>query len=324
MKLQKKNIAIIAGGDSVEHDISLSSANTVLENIDKLLYNPFLVHLKKNNFLVLYKNKKIKLDKKDFSFKYESKNYKFDKVFLLVHGPPAENGEIQEYFKNLKIPHSTCSEYISKLTFNKYLCNKKLVELGFNCAISILHKENSKFKESSNIKLPCFVKPNKSGSSFGVQKVKSHEDLHLAIKNALKYDNEAIIEEEIIGKEISCGVFIDKHDNIIALPLTEIISNNEFFDYKAKYEGESEEITPAEINQNLTNKIKNTSIDIYKKMNLRGICRIDFILNKQNPYVIEINTIPGMSKESIIPQQIKAAGIKLSEVITMSLQNANI
>lgn len=323
MKLKKKNIAILAGGDSAEHEISLSSANTILKNINKSIYNPFLIHLKKNNFIALHKNKKIKLDKKDFSFKYENNKYIFDQVFIVIHGPPAENGEIQNYFKDLNIPHSTCSSNISKLTFNKYLCNKKLIELGFKCAISILHKENSKFKKSYNIQLPCFVKPNRSGSSFGIQKVISSTHLNSAIKNALKYDNEVIIEEEIKGKEISCGVFCDKSD-ITALPLTEIISYNDFFDYKAKYEGESDEITPAKINQNLSKKIKNTSIEIYKKMNLKGICRIDFILKNKTPYVIEINTIPGMSKESIIPQQIKAAGIKMSEVITMSLSNANI
>ena len=198
------------------------------------------------------------------------------------------------------------------------------MSLGFNCAKSILYVENSKFEESHELNLPLFVKPNKSGSSFGVQKVKTNGSLQSAIKNALKYDNEVIIEEEIKGKEISCGVFSNKYNQTIALPLTEIISNNEFFDYKAKYEGESQEITPAEINQNISKKIKNTSIDIYKKMNLKGICRIDFILKNKTPYVIEINTIPGMSKESIIPQQIKAAGIKMSEVITMSLSNANI
>ena len=324
MKIKKKNIAILAGGDSAEHEISLSSANTVLKEIDKTLYNPFLIHYKSNRFLALYKNKKIKLDKKDFSFEYENKKYKFHKVFIVIHGPPAENGEIQNYFKNLNIPHSACSSSVSKLTFNKYLCNKKLVSLGFNCAISILYVENSKFEESHELNLPLFVKPNKSGSSFGVQKVKTKTSLQSAIKHALKYDNEVIIEEEIKGKEISCGVFSDKHNQTIALPLTEIKSYNEFFDYRAKYEGESQEITPAEINQNISKKIKDISIDIYKKMNLKGICRIDFILKNKTSYVIEINTIPGMSKESIIPQQIKATDIKMSEVITMSLSNANI
>ena len=324
MKLKKKNIAILGGGDSAEHEISLSSANTLLKEIDKTLYNPFLIHFKSNSFFALYKNKKIKLDKKDFSFEHENKKYKFNEVFIVIHGPPAENGEIQNYFKNLNIPHSTCSSSVSKLTFNKYLCNKKLVSLGFNCAKSILYVENSKFKEPHELNLPLFVKPNKSGSSFGVQKVKTNGSLKSAIKNALKYDNEVIIEEEVKGKEISCGVFSNKYNQTIALPLTEIISNNEFFDYKAKYEGESQEVTPAEINQNISKKIKNTSIDIYKKMNLKGICRIDFILKNKTPYVIEINTIPGMSQESIIPQQIKAAGIKMTEVITMSLSNANI
>ena len=324
MKLKKKNIAILGGGDSAEHEISLSSANTLLKEIDKTLYNPFLIHFKNNSFFALYKNKKIKLDKKDFSFEHENKKYKFNEVFIAIHGPPAENGEIQNYFKNLNIPHSTCSSSVSKLTFNKYLCNKKLVSLGFNCAKSILYVENLKFEEPHELNLPLFVKPNKSGSSFGVQKVKTNGSLKSAIKNALKYDNEVIIEEEIKGKEISCGVFSNKYNQTIALPLTEIISNNEFFDYKAKYEGESQEVTPAEIDQNLSKKIKNTSIDIYKKMNLKGICRIDFILKDKTPYVIEINTIPGMSQESIIPQQIKAAGIKMTEVITMSLSNANI
>ena len=232
---------------------------------------------------------------------------------------------IQPYFDKLNIPYSACDHEVSKLTFNKYLCNQKLKELGFNCANSVLYSNNEVSIDYviDNITFPCFVKPNKSGSSFGVQKIKDSHTIHTAIQHALKYDEEVIIEEEINGKEISCGIYKDNNE-ITPLPLTEIKSKNDFFDYNAKYNGEAEEITPAKINKNLTRKIHKISTDIYQILKLKGICRIDFIIKNDIPYIIEINTIPGLSKESIIPQQIKAANRNLSEVITLCLTKVNI
>tara|TARA_B100000780_G_scaffold264090_1_gene218473 strand:- start:69 stop:803 length:735 start_codon:yes stop_codon:yes gene_type:complete len=242
---------------------------------------------------------------------------------MALHGSPAENGLIQPYFDNLNIPYTSCNAKISALTFNKYECNKKLKELGFNCAESYLHTKGDKVIEKKIIdivKLPCFVKPNEAGSSFGISKVKKKEDLKKAINSALNYDNKVLIEQFLDGTEISCGVY--NKNNVQALPITEIVTENEFFDYQAKYEGKSQEITPARISKELTIEIQKLTTDIYKAMKLSGICRIDYIIVNEKPYIIEINTIPGLTEESIIPQQVKSANLKLSVIFESCLVNS--
>ncbi len=319
-----ENIAILTGGDSAEYNISILSAKTVLSNLSNK-YKGYIINLKKNVFTVITNTNSIPVDTKDFSFIYEGNRIKIKKVFMALHGPPAENGIIQKYFDKLNIKYTSCNSSISELTFHKYNCNNKLRNLGFKCANSYLYSYNKEISSTNilhKINLPCFVKPNAAGSSYGVSKVKKEENLKKAIKNALLYDKEVIIEEAITGKEISCGVFFNGKKPV-ALPITEIQTENEFFDYSAKYKGESNEITPANISKNMTQNIQQTSINIYKKMNLKGICRIDFIINNNTIYVIEINTIPGLSKESIIPQQIKSANMKLSEFFNLCLMYTN-
>jgi D-alanine-D-alanine ligase len=243
---------------------------------------------------------------------------------MALHGSPAENGLIQPYFDNLNIPYTSCSAKVSALTFNKYDCNNKLKVLGFSCASSFLFKKGDDIMEEEIIKIveiPCFVKPNGAGSSFGISKVRKKEDLKKAIQNALKYDNKVIIEQFLDGIEVSCGVFCYEN-NIQALPITEIITENEFFDYQAKYEGKAQEITPARINKKLTIEIQKLTTDIYKAMGLRGICRIDYIIMNKKPYIIEINTIPGLTEESLIPQQVKSANLKLSVIFKSCLVNS--
>jgi D-alanine-D-alanine ligase len=240
---------------------------------------------------------------------------------MALHGSPAENGLIQPYFDNLNIPYTSCNAKVSALTFNKYECNKKLKELGFNCATSFLYKKENNIVEQEIIecvKLPCFVKPNGAGSSFGISKVKKKEDLTKAINSALQHDNKVLIEQFIDGIEISCGVYTNKN-NTQALPITEIVTENEFFDYQAKYEGKSQEITPARISKKLTIEVQKLTTDIYKAMELSGICRIDYIIMNEKPYIIEINTIPGFTEESIIPQQVKSANLKLSLIFESCL-----
>ena len=315
-----ENIGILTGGDSAEYNISILSAKTVLSNLSDQ-YKGYIVHLKKNIFTVTIKTNSIAVDTKDFSFTYKRKKIKIRKVFMALHGPPAENGVIQRYFDKLNIKYTSCNANVSRLTFHKYNCNNKLKNLGFKCAKSHLHTYNKKVSAKDiikKIKLPCFVKPNGSGSSYGISKVNKESELEGAIKNSLLYDKEVVIEEAIIGMEVSCGVFFNGTTSI-ALPITEIETKNEFFDYSAKYNGESNEITPARISEEMTRNIQNTSINIYNQMNLRGICRIDFIINNNAIYVIEINTIPGLSKESIIPKQIKSARMRLSEIFTLCL-----
>ena len=316
-----KNIAILTGGDSAEYDISILSANTVLQHLNPELFKAYIIHLKNDKFTVLIKEIKIDLDKSNFTFEVENKRISFDAIFMALHGSPAENGLIQPYFDNLNIPYTSCNAKVSALTFNKYECNKKLKELGFNCATSFLYKKENNIVEQEiidRVKLPCFVKPNGAGSSFGISKVKKKEDLTKAINSALQHDNKVLIEQFIDGIEISCGVYTNQN-NIQALPITEIVTENEFFDYQAKYEGKSQEITPARISKKLTIEVQKLTTDIYKAMELSGICRIDYIIMNEKPYIIEINTIPGFTEESIIPQQVKSANLKLSVIFESCL-----
>ena len=316
-----KNIAILTGGDSAEYDISILSANTVLQHLNPELFKGYIIHLKDDKFTVLIKEIKIEVDKSNFTFELENKRISFDAIFMALHGSPAENGLIQPYFDNLNIPYTSSNAKVSALTFNKYECNKKLKELGFNCATSFLYKKENNIVEQEiidRVKLPCFVKPNGAGSSFGISKVKKKEDLTKAINSALQHDNKVLIEQFIDGIEISCGVYTNQN-NIQALPITEIVTENEFFDYQAKYEGKSQEITPARISKKLTIEVQKLTTDIYKAMELSGICRIDYIIMNEKPYIIEINTIPGFTEESIIPQQVKSANLKLSVIFESCL-----
>ena len=316
-----KNIAILTGGDSAEYDISILSANTVLQHLNPELFKGYIIHLKDDKFTVLIKEIKIEVDKSNFTFEVENKRISFDAIFMALHGSPAENGLIQPYFDNLNIPYTSCNAKVSALTFNKYECNKKLKELGFNCPTSFLYKKENNIDEQEiidRVKLPCFVKPNGAGSSFGISKVKKKEDLTKAINSALQHDNKVLIEQFIDGIEISCGVYTNQND-ILALPITEIVTENEFFDYQAKYEGKSQEITPARISKKLTIEVQKLTTNIYKAMELSGICRIDYIIMNEKPYILEINTIPGFTEESIIPQQVKSANLKLSVIFESCL-----
>jgi len=311
-----KEIAILTGGDSAEHEISLQSANVVLNNLNPEKYRGTLIHIKEGKWTAIFENKTIEINKKDFSILQNSSKKYFDFVFMALHGPPAENGTLQPYFDSLNLPYSSCNSHVSALTFNKIECNKKLAELGFRCAKSMnLKKEEEIDKDEiiNTLGLPCFIKPNQAGSSFGISKVKSKSEIDEAINNALKHDKMVLIEEFIEGIEVSCGVRI-LNNKARSFPITEIVTENDFFDYEAKYKGLSKEITPARISKELTEQIQKTTEEIYNKMELRGICRIDYIIMNQLPYIIEINTIPGLSEESILPKQAKEAGISLSEL----------
>ena len=318
-----KNIAILTGGDSAEYDISLLSANTILQHLNPELFNGYIIHLKNDKFTAHVNKKEIDINRTDFTFELENKLVSFDTVFMALHGTPAENGLIQPYFDNLNIPYTSCNATVSALTFDKYECNKELKELGFNCASSFLYHKGDKIDIKEILKtvgLPCFVKPNGAGSSYGISKVIHKLDLITAINHALEHDKKVLIEQFINGTEISVGVF-SNGESIEVLPITEIVSENEFFDYQAKYEGKSEEITPARISKQLTTEVQKTTVDVYKAMQLSGICRIDYIIMSQKAFVIEINTIPGLSEESIIPQQVNAANLKLSAIFETCLLN---
>tara|TARA_B100000900_G_C20600014_1_gene725080 strand:- start:1519 stop:2472 length:954 start_codon:yes stop_codon:yes gene_type:complete len=316
-----ETIAILTGGDSAEESISIQSAETVLKYLDKNKYIGYIVTLKNNKYTV----KDIELNIQDFSFVLANTKITFDKVLIALHGPPAENGLIQNYFDEINIPYTSCDANVSAITFNKYKCNNKLKKCGFKTANSVLinlDKNQTKKNIQNNINLPFFVKPNQCGSSYGISKVNHKNEFNDAVHLAQKYDTDIIIEESLNGVEVSCGVF--KNDKkIIPLPITEIVSHNDFFDYEAKYLGKSDEITPARISKEIYSKVQNITKEIYSKMNLSGFCRIDYIIQKDIPYVIEINTIPGLSENSIIPKQLAYANIKLKDFFTLCLNNIN-
>ncbi|MAO71206.1 MAG: D-alanine--D-alanine ligase [Flavobacteriales bacterium] len=318
-----KEIAVLTGGDSAEYEISLQSAQVVLNNLNSKKYNGTIVHIKDGKWTAIIDGKHIHINKKNFTLELNSSIIRFDYVFMALHGPPAENGDLQLYFDNLNLPYSSCNSKVSALTFNKLKCNQKLSQLGFRCAKSLHVKKEDKIenkKINETIGLPCFIKPNQAGSSFGVSKVYTEDEITDAIQNALLHDNTVLIEQFIDGIEVSCGVGIID-DKITAFPITEIISKNDFFDFDAKYNGLSEEITPARISDSIRVKIKKITEKIYLKMNLKGICRVDFIIMNETPYIIEINTIPGLSEESIIPKQAKELGISLTQLFDNCIES---
>jgi len=316
----KKNIAVIGGGDSSEWVISVKSAQEVTSWIDKDKFNVFVVSIRGNEWLVKTENADFPINRADFSFE----KAKFDYAMIIIHGTPGENGILQSYFDLLRIPYQTCGVFTSALTFNKFACKVYLKEFGIIMADSVMVREGDTPDYNSIISqlgLPLFVKPNNAGSSFGVTKVSQKEMLPEALKLALKEDNEVIIEAFLSGTEITCG--IGPIDGVVKnFPITEIVSKKDFFDFEAKYTtGMSEEITPARISDALKIKCNEINMKIYKALNCKGIVRIDYIIKDQEPYFLEINTVPGMSPNSIIPQQIRAMGLDITKVLSRIIED---
>jgi len=319
----KKNIAILRGGNSKEIEISFKSANVVFQSIDKKKYTPYIVHIEKNNWNLIDGKKKWPIQRADFSCLINHKKITFDGVFMAIHGSPGEDGTLQAYFDLISIPYNCSGIFESSLTFNKAMCNALLKQFNILSgeAVIMFDKTDFSVKEiKRKIGFPCFVKPNRAGSSFGISKVIGPDKLFDALEIAFEYDQQVIVESFIDGVEVSCGI-IEKKGELIALPLTEVSTENDFFDYEAKYQGKSSEITPARIKKQESEKIKSISKDIFKILHLKGIVRLDFILKDNKVYLIEVNTVPGFSKESIIPQQALSYGISLKELFGISLEN---
>jgi len=310
-----KKVAVIEGGYSSEKAISIKSAKTVFDNLDRAKFSPTRVLIDKNEWTAYDSQGRYPIDKNDFSFIKNGQKEIFEHAFIVIHGTPGEDGKLQGYLDMAGIPYNTSSAAITALTFQKFHCNQFLKTFGVNVAESVLIKPEDKINEKEiieKVKLPCFVKPTDGGSSFGITKVKSEDELFPAIKKAFETGTEVIVEENIEGRELTCGVYVDREE-IKALPITEIISENEYFDYDAKYNGKSKEITPADLDEETTDKIKVLTKEIYGILGMRGIVRMDYILSKDEaPFLIEINSVPGMSKESIIPQMAKVGNIELS------------
>jgi len=309
----KIKVAILTGGESAELEISLASAKVVSQNLNTQKYDIFTVNISSFPWEVFQNEQKIStIDLNNFSFTKENKTSSFDVVFMAIHGTPAEDGKIQGYFDLLKIPYTCSSALASAITFDKDICKQLLQDDIIKQAKSILL--NTKNKDSVSIEkelnLPVFVKPNKNGSSYGTFKVIKSQDLNVAIKKSFEFDDEVLVEEFIDGRELACGV-IEKEGELIALPITEIISENEFFDYEAKYLGKAKEITPADIPDKIRNLAQFKAKEFYRRLKLKGAIRVDYFLKKNELYILEINTIPGLSTESILPQEAKAFGYSL-------------
>lgn len=312
-----KKVAVIEGGYSKEKSISIKSAKTVFDNLDRTKFDPTRVLIDENEWTAYDEDGRYSIDKNDFSFIKNGDKNNFEYAFILIHGTPGEDGKLQGYLDMVGIPYNTSSAPIMALTFQKFHCNQFLKNFGINVPEAVLIKPDDDINEEETLKkvrLPCFVKPTDAGSSFGVSKVKKESDFLPAIKEAFNYGSEVTIEENIEGREVTCGVFRNS-EGIKALPITEILTENEYFDYDAKYHGKSKEVTPAELDIFMTNKIKELTIEIYGTLGMRGIVRMDYILSKDKvPFLIEINSVPGMSKESIIPQMAKTNNIETSKL----------
>ena len=322
--MQKKHIAVAMGGYSSEFEISINSGGVVCNALDKSKYEVYSIHILEEGWYYVAENgTKHPVNKADFSFDDGTKTIKPDAVFNTIHGTPGEDGYLQAYWELLGIPHTSTDYYSAALSFNKRDCLSVLKNFGVLAANSYYVNEGIEINiEEIVLKtgLPCFVKPNRSGSSFGISKVHSMSEMMPAIKKAFTEDSEIIIETALVGVEVSVGVY-NNGDEIIALPVTEIVSDNEFFDYEAKYLGQSQEITPARISEKETIMVKNEAIRIYKLLNMNGITRSEFIIEKGKPYFIEINTNPGLSSESIVPKQAREAGMTLTEFFDILIQN---
>ncbi|MBC5841092.1 D-alanine--D-alanine ligase [Flavobacterium sp. F-380] len=318
-----KNIAIIMGGYSSEYKISLISGNVVYNNLDKSKYNGFRIHIFEEKWVYVDGNDaEFPIDKNDFSTTVNGEKVNFDCVFNAIHGTPGEDGLMQAYFELLKIPHTSCGYYQAALTFNKRDLLSVLKPYGIKTAISYYLNKGDVIDTAeitAKVGMPCFVKPNKAGSSFGISKVKTEAELPIAIAMAYKEDDEIIIESFLDGTEVSVGV-INYKGEIVVLPITEIVSENDFFDYEAKYQGKSQEITPARISDEMTKKVAVIAKRAYEVLKMKGFSRSEFILVNGEPHMLEMNTIPGLTTESLIPQQAAAAGISLEDLFTNAIE----
>ena len=319
-----KNIVLITGGESSEWKIALEGAELVEKSLDRSKYNVYKIVLHDGRWCYTDDEGKVsELDRNDFTLDVKGVKIRPDYALILIHGTPGEDGRLQGYLDMMHVPYSSCGFVSSVLTFDKSACKRALYGTGINLAREIVlnrHDRPDPEQIAATLGLPLFVKPNASGSSFGVTKVKRTEELLPAIEEAFKESDRVLIEEYIAGREISCGVMIAGGKEYI-FPITELISENEFFDYDAKYKGLAKEVTPAQLAPELVKKINRMTLDAYKALNCRGVVRIDFIVKGEDPYLIEINSIPGMSAHSIIPQQARQIGMSVSELYDIIIED---
>lgn len=330
----KRNIAIVCGGDSSEYEVSMKSAQGLYSFFDKERYNVYIVCLSSNDWHVqLNDGTTERIDRNDFSFKENDKKVTFDYAYITIHGTPGENGLLQGYFDLLSIPYSTSGVLVEALTFDKFVFNQYIKSYGVRVADSMLIRRGFENEIDENevekrLGMPCFVKPAADGSSFGVSKVKNADQLAPAIRKAMMESDEVMIESYIEGTEISIGCY-KTADNAVVFPPTEVVTNNEFFDFDAKYNGQVDEITPARISDNTTKRVQKLTSAIYDILKCNGIIRIDYIITHEKEdgkdvdkiTMLEVNTTPGMTPTSFIPQQVRAAGLDITQVLTEIVEN---
>jgi len=321
----KRTIAIVAGGDTSEYHVSLRSAEGLYSFIDKEKYDLFIVVMHGLDWYVqLADGKKAVIDRNDFSFVSGGKKVTFDFAYITIHGTPGEDGTLQGYFDMLHIPYSCCGVLAASLTYDKFVCNQYLKSFGVRVADSILLKVGKEITDNEvveSIGLPCFIKPNLGGSSFGITKVKTKEQIQPAIKKAFDEAQEVVIESFLNGTEITCGCYKTRTKSVM-FPITEVVTHNEYFDYDAKYNGAVDEITPARISDELRNRVQKLTSAIYDILGAQGIIRIDYIITEgEKINLLEVNTTPGMTATSFIPQQVRAAGLDIKDVMTDIIEN---
>lgn len=320
-----KHIAIVAGGDSSEVVVSLKSANGIKSFIDETKYKTTIVTIIGDEWLAkVSENKSYVIDKNDFSYTIDGEKQKFDFAYITIHGTPGENGILQGYFDLIGLKYSCCGVLAAALSFNKFACNQYLKNFGAKVAKSMLVSPGASVNPAevvANLGLPCFIKSNVGGSSFGVTKVKEEAQILPAIERAFAEGGDVIIESFLKGTEITCGMY-KTHEKTVVFPITEVVPENEFFDYDAKYNGQVSEITPARISEELTKKVQEETKKYYDILGCKGIVRIDYIITEDGvPHVLEANTTPGMTPTSFIPQQVRAAGIDIKDVMTDIIEN---
>ena len=316
----KKNIAIVAGGYSSEYAVSLRSAQGLHSFINKERYNLYIALITREEWKMQLPDESwTPINKNDFSFMEHGEVKQVDFCYITIHGTPGEDGRLQGYFDMIGMPYSSCGMMVSALTFNKYICNQYLRQFGIKVADSIHLFRGEKITDEeviARLGLPIFVKPNDGGSSFGVTKVKTKEAIQPAIEKAFGEGKEVVLERFIAGTEVTCGCYKVAHKEVV-FPLTEVVTPNEFFDYDAKYNGQVDEITPARLSDELTKKVQQETSRIYDLLGAKGIIRIDYIITADGtPMLLEINTTPGMTATSFIPQQVRAAGLEIESVMT--------
>ena len=326
----KRNIAIVCGGDSSEYAVSLRSAEGLKSFFDDEKYNTYKVMIRSNDWHVMLDNgKKAQIDRKDFTFIEDGKTVFFDYAYITIHGTPGENGLLQGYFDLINLPYSTSGVLGEALTFNKFVCNQYLRSFGVRVGESVLIRKMDATKVDEKaieeaVGIPCFVKPVAGGSSFGVTKVKERDHLAPAIRTALLENSDVMVEGFIKGIEVTQGIY-KTQDKTVVFPATEVVTHNEFFDFDAKYNGQVEEITPARISEDTAARLSKVTEAIYDILNANGIIRVDYIISKEDGEdkinMIEVNTTPGMTTTSFIPQQVRAAGLQMKDVLTDIVEN---